>query len=59
MDTNTIIDRLKALVEEWETFECSDNQETDEWCSATEDALWGCSEKLNDIIAEFEDEEII
>ena len=58
MNPEIIIEKLKALVEEWENFECSGNQDTDEWCAATEDALWSCAEKLNDIIAEFEDDEI-
>lgn len=59
MSLENIIDKFKSLAEEWENFECGGNQETNEWCSATEDAIWGCAEKLNDLIAEIEDEDEI
>jgi hypothetical protein len=58
MNIEIILDKFKSLAEEWENFECGGNQETDEWCSATEDAIWGCAEKLSDLISEIEEEEI-
>ncbi len=57
MNIETILDKLKTIVEEWENFECSTDKEGDAWCAATEDAIWSCAEKINDLIAELEDEE--
>jgi len=56
MKTETILEKLKEIVEEWENFECSNTPDTDIWCSATEDAIWSCAEKINDLIDEIEEE---
>lgn len=58
MNVEEILEKLKDLVSEWENFECSEHQESDEWCAATEDALWSCAEKLNDLISEVEDGDV-
>lgn len=56
MNIEDVLDKLRDLVDEWENFECNSPSETDEWCSATEDAILSCAEKLGDLIAEIEDE---
>jgi len=58
MNIEDVLNKLKDLAEEWESFECNHSQESEEWCSATEDSIWSCAEKLNDIIAEIEDEDL-
>jgi hypothetical protein len=57
MKLEEIMERLKEMAEEWESFECSPlSAETEDWCTATEEATWLCAGKLQDLILEIEEE---
>lgn len=56
MEIKELLNKLHDLADEWESYECNISDETDERCTATEEAMWGCAERLNDLIAEVEEE---